>query len=69
MTARTTLKIDSRNTGGIAKDSKRGSRFHLRYVQDGKVVDVIHYDRDESVPALRRRLGLTPDQLSCKRLV
>ena len=69
MTARTTLKIDSRNTGGIAKDSTSGNNFRLRYVQDGEVVDVIHNDRDESVPALRRRLGLAPDQLFCERLI
>jgi|GEM_PF-4404417 len=69
MTARTTLKIDSRNVGGIAKDQPGGNYFHLRYVKDGEIVDDIHYDADESVPALRRRLGLTPDQMMCTRLL
>jgi hypothetical protein len=68
MTARSTLKLDNRNLGGIAKEFRRGVNFRLVYMQDGEVVEGIHNDADESVPALRKRLGLTPEELLCEPL-
>lgn len=66
MTARATLKLDSRNLGGIAKEFRHGVNFYLVYQQDGKMVEGVHNDADESIPALRKRLGLTPDELLCE---
>jgi hypothetical protein len=68
MTARATLKLDNRNIGGIAKEFRNGVNFRVLYMQNGEMIEGIHNDADESIPALRRRLGLAPDELLCERL-